>query len=103
MRIVTLDAVAHRRRMNRTLDAGEIFVGMAGDTQRLRGRSDQLDAGDVFVDANLVAACASHRDCGMDELPLSLVRVTLSAFGRVGILIERYRMDPGERYAGPGK
>jgi hypothetical protein len=29
--------------------------------------------------------------------------VTLSAFGRVGILIERYRMDPGERYAGPGK
>ena len=55
MGVVALDAVANRWRMNRTLQRGSVFIGMAGDAKRLRGGGRQLDASNVFVDANLVA------------------------------------------------
>jgi hypothetical protein len=39
MRVVTLDAVAHRRRMHCPFRLGGVFVGVAGQAQRLRSRS----------------------------------------------------------------
>ena len=55
MRVVALDAVANRWRMDRTLQRGSVFIGMAGDAERLRRGGRQLDTGNVFVDANFVA------------------------------------------------
>ena len=54
MRIVTLQTVPYCRAVNRTLDVGSVLFGMAGDAKSGRGGRDQLDAGDVLCDANLM-------------------------------------------------
>ena len=62
VRIVALDAVANGRGMHLSVNLSGILVGVAGDAQRLRRGGYQLYAGDVFVDANLVATRATHLD-----------------------------------------
>lgn len=95
VRIVTLDAIAHRRRMHSSFKCGRVFVRVATQAKRLRSRSDQFDASHVLVDPNFVTAQASGRDGGMNRLPFRLVLMALQAFGRVDILIERNRMLHG--------
>src|SRR5450755_808261 len=73
VRIVTLQTVANRRRMNRTLEVGGIFVGVAGQAERDRGGGDQLYSRDVFVDANLVASGTAHGDRRMHRLAFGVV------------------------------
>ena len=75
MRIVTLDAVAHGWRMNRSLDAGRVFFSVATQAQRLRSRCDQLDPRDVFVHADFVTAQTSSGDRGVHCLALGLFSV----------------------------
>ena len=56
VRIVTLEAVSYCWDVNRTLDVGSVLIGVAGDAKSGRCGRDQLDAGDVFGDANLMTA-----------------------------------------------
>jgi hypothetical protein len=72
VRIVAGEAVANRGRMHRPLDVGRFLVGVAGDAKRGRSGGDQLDARDVFVDADLMAAQAAHGHGGMNGLALGL-------------------------------
>ena len=62
VRVVALEAIAHRRRMDRAFEVGGVLVGVAGEAKRVRGGGDQLHAGDIFVHPDFVAACATGRD-----------------------------------------
>ncbi len=87
MWIMTFQAIAYRRRVNGALELGGIFVGMAGETEPVGSGSDQLNAGDILVDPNFMAAQAPHRDGGMDEFAFRFILVTFEALGRVDILL----------------
>src|SRR5208337_924757 len=89
MRVVALNAVAHRRRMYSPFQFGSVFVGVAGQTKSMGRGGDQLDAGDVPVDPDLVTAQAAHRNGGVDRLAFRLVVVALDALGGVSLRIER--------------
>src|SRR5664279_1529082 len=99
MRVVTLNAVAYRWRMNFSLEVGRILIGVAGEAKRLRRGGDQLYAGDILVDADLVATGTTSRDRRMDVFPFGFVRVTLGTLRRVGVLVERYGMDRSDEQA----
>lgn len=101
MRIVALDAVADRGRMNRAFERRSILICMTRNAERLRSGRDQLDARDVFVDPDLVAAQASHGDCGMDELALGLLLMTLKTFGGIDVLFQGHWVDGGVSAWGP--
>ena len=101
MRIVALDAVANRGRMDRAFERRGILIRVTSDAERLRSGRDQLDARDVFVDPNLVAAQASHGDCGMDELALGLLVMTLKTFGGIDVLFQGHWVDGGISAWGP--
>ena len=88
VRVVTLKAIAHSRRMDLAFEVGGILVGVAGDAQRLRRGGDQLDASDVFVDADLMTTGAAHGDGGVNILAFGLVFMALDALRRIGILVE---------------
>src|SRR5579862_6238843 len=92
MRIVTLDAVAHRRRMYRPFERGSVFIRVTTQAERLGSRSDQLDAGHIFIDPNFVAGQAAGRDRRMDRFALRLILVALETLGRIDILFKRDRM-----------
>src|ERR1700687_373974 len=62
VRVVTLDAVAHRWRMHRTFEGRGVFLRMASQAEGVRSRSDHLDAGHIFIDPNFVATQAARRD-----------------------------------------
>jgi len=79
MRIVALQAIANRRRMNGALDLGGILVGVAGETEPVGSGRDQLHAGHVLVHPNLVTTQAAHRDGGMDEFAFRLILVAFQA------------------------
>jgi hypothetical protein len=66
VRVVTLHAVAHGRRMNRTLYVVGILVRVAGQTEGMGSCRDQLYPGDIFRSANLVATGAAHGNRGMN-------------------------------------
>ena len=66
VRVVAGEAVANRRRMDCSLDLVGFFVGMAGDAKRIRRRGDQLDASDIFVDPDFVAAQAARAHRGVN-------------------------------------
>ena len=87
MRVVTLDAVSHSGRMHRPFNSGCIFVRVATEAQRLRSRSDELDAGYVFIDPNFVTAQASRGNGGVDRLTLRFVLMALQALLGVNILV----------------
>src|SRR5579862_7129937 len=88
VRVVALDAVAHRRRMHRPLNRGRIFFRVATEAERLRSRGDQLDSRYVLVDSDFMAAQTSRRDCRMNGLAFGLVFVAFKTFCRVDILVE---------------
>ena len=92
VRIVTLDAIAHGRRMHAAFEGGGVFVGMATEAKCLRSRSDELDASYIFVDPNFVAAQTSGGNGGVDGLALRFVIVALEAFFGVDVLLKRNRM-----------
>ncbi len=81
MWIVTLHAVANRRRVDFAFDVGGVVISVAGEAERLRRCGDELDAGDVFIDSNLVTTCASRRDRRVDVLSFGFIRVALCALG----------------------
>lgn len=87
MRVVTFDAVAYGGRMHGAFQRGRIFVGVAGDAQRLRSRSDELYASDVFVDPHFMAAQTARRDGGVDKLAFRLILVALEALGCIDVFI----------------
>ena len=94
-------AVARRRRMHCTFYVGCILVGVAGQTESIGSRRDQLYAGDIFIGTDLVATGAAHRDGRVDRLAFRLVLVAGNAGGRISFRIERHRMlnrvgRPGE-------
>ena len=103
VRVVALDAIAHRRRMDLALQVGSIVVGMAGQAQRLRRRGDQLDACHIFIHPDFVTTRAAHRNRGMGELTFGFVCVTLGALLWGSVFVERHRMDAGKSKARAGK
>jgi len=92
VRIVTLDAIANGRGMHLSVNLSGILVGVASDAERLRCGGYQLYAGDIFVDADLVAARAAHLNRRMDVGTFTFVFVALKALGGVGLGIERDRV-----------
>src|ERR1019366_2718637 len=95
MRVVTFDAVAYGRRMYGPFQRRHVFVGVAGDAECQRSRSDELYAGDIFVDPDFMAAQTAHRNGGMDGLAFRLVFVALEALGAIGLRIERNGVNGG--------
>ena len=81
VRIVALQAIPYRRFMDVPFDLGGVFVGVACEAKLVRGGGDQLYAGDVSIDPNLVAGQAAHRDGGVDGLAFCLVSVAFQALG----------------------
>lgn len=65
---------------------------MTTQAERLRRRSRQLDARDVFIHAHFVAAQASSCDSGVNRLAFGLVLVAGDALRRVDVLVERNRV-----------
>jgi hypothetical protein len=82
--------------MHGAFEGGGVFVGVAGEAERLRARSDELDVGDVFIDPNFVTAQTSRGNGGMDGLSFRLVLVALQALLGVDVLFERNWMLLGE-------
>jgi len=66
VRIVAGKAVADRGRMHGALDVRRCFVGMAGETKRGRRCGDELDARDIFIDADFMAAQTAGGHCGVN-------------------------------------
>ena len=95
VRIVAREAVANRGRMHRPLDVSRFLVRMAGDAKRSRRGGDQLDAGNVFIDPDLMAAQAAGGHGGMNGLAFRFVVVALQALGGIGVLVQRNRMNHG--------
>ena len=93
VRVVTFDAIAHGGRMNGPLDARGVFISMAGETKRLRRGSDELHAGYVFVDPDLMTGQAAGGDGRVDGFAFCLVFMALDTLGGVGIRLERNGMD----------
>ncbi len=93
MRIVALDAVANRWRMDGPFQRCSILIGVARDAERLGRRRDQFHAGDVFIGSDLMACEASHGDGGVDELAFRFILVALEALRRVDVLIEGNRVN----------
>ena len=97
VRIMALQAIADRRTMNCTFEIGSVFVGMAGEAQGRRRCSDQLDAGNVLVDPDLVA---THAACGhgrVNRFALLLIRMTFQTLCRICVLVERNRVGGRKR------
>lgn len=97
MRVMALDAVPDCGRMYGSLQISGVFVGMAGNTNRRRTGGDQLYAGNVLANPDLVTARATHCDGGVNELAFGFVFVALDAFGRIRVLVQGNWMD-GRHY-----
>lgn len=95
MRIVTGEAVAHRGRMDRSLDVRGGLVGMAGEAERGRRGGDELDAGHVLIHADLMATKTAGGHGGVHGLALGFVFVAFKALGGVRLGVERHGMDRG--------
>src|ERR1019366_4728529 len=95
-----LEAVAHRRGMDRAFEVGSVLVGVAGETERVGRRGDQLHARDVFRHPHFVATGTPHGNGGVHRFALGFVLVALNALGRVCVLVERYRMCGSAAEAG---
>jgi len=95
VRVMAFDAVADGGRMDRPFQRGRVLIGVAGDAERLRRRGRELYPGDVFIDSDLMAGQATHRDCGVDELSLRFILVAFQAFGRIDVLVQRNGVNGG--------
>ena len=92
VRIVARQAIAHSRRMHRSLDIRGLLVRMAGDAQRDRGRRDQFYPRHILVDPDLVAAQAASLHRRVHKLVLGLVVVALQALLGIRVFIQRNRV-----------
>lgn len=92
VRIVALDAVSHRRGVDRALNVGRFLVRVTGDANTNRRGSNQLDAGDVFIHPDLVAGCATHGDRGVDVCPFGFLFMALQTSAGIRFRIEWDRM-----------
>ena len=95
MGIVTGEAVANRRGVHCSLDIGRFFIRMAGEAKGNWSRGDQLDARDVSVDPNFMAARAAHGHGGVDGLALCFVVVAFKTFSGVHFGVQRDGMNRG--------
>jgi hypothetical protein len=95
MRIVAGQAIANRRLMDVSFNLSRVFVAVAGQAELGGSGRGELYAGDVLVDANLVAGGAAQGYGGMDGLSLGLILVTLNALGGVGVFFEGNRVNSG--------
>jgi hypothetical protein len=95
VRIMAGQTIPHRRRMNIALDLGGVFIAVARQAELVGCRGDELDASDVFVDPHFVARRASQGDRRVHRFALRLVLVALQALGRIGVLVERHRVNRG--------
>ena len=77
------------------LDAGSFLIVMTGEAERRRRSGDQLDARDVFVYADLMAAQTARGHGGVNGLAFGFVLVALQAFCRIGVLVQRNGMNCG--------
>jgi hypothetical protein len=68
---------------------------MAVQAQANGSRGDELDAGDVFIDANLMAGETAHGHGGVDGLALGLFRMALGTFGSINVLVQWNRVNCG--------
>ncbi len=92
---MTLQTVAHCRGMNLAFYIDGILVRVAGKTESVRSRCDQLDVGYVFYGADLMATRAAHSDRGMNRLALGLVFMAGDAGRGIGLRVERHWMFRG--------
>ena len=83
--------------MHVTLDLGGVFVGMAGEAKPERHSRDQLHAGDIFVDPDLMAGETACSHGGVHGFALVLVAMTFKALGLVRVLFERNRVNARKR------
>ena len=88
-------AVTDRGRMNFAFDLRRVFIGVAGQAEFVGSGRDQLDVGDVAIDADFVAGHAAHRHRRMYKLSLGFIFVAGEAGGGVGLGVERNRMLGG--------
>ncbi len=100
VRIVTLEAIADRRRMDRAFQVGSLLVGMAGQTKCVWSCGDQLHASDILVHSHFVATGAAGRDGRVHELALGFVLMTLDTLGGVSVLVQRHGMGGRAAQAG---
>lgn len=101
MWVVALHTVPHSRGMNRPFYVRGIFVGVAGEAERLGSGGDQLDSGDVFDSSNFMTAGAAHRDRGMHRLCFGFIFMAGQASRWIGLRIQGDRMLRGRCV--PGK
>lgn len=92
MRIMALYTIPDRRRMDRLASLYLLLV-VTAEAERLGGRRDQLDAGNVAAHPNFMTAQASRRDGRVDRLPFALIFVALEALGRIDVLLEGDRVS----------
>ena len=89
MRVVAFQAIARIGRVNRPRNRCRILVFVAGKAQRRGRRRDELDARNLFVNTNFMAAQAVDFSLGMGRLGARLLRVTGDAFRRIDAGIKR--------------
>lgn len=94
------EAIAHRGRMDGAFDVGRFFVVVTGEAKTRGSCSDELDAGDVFIDAHFVASQTTHRHGGVNVLAFGFIVMTLGALGSVSIFIEGNGMQGGGSCSG---
>jgi len=97
VRVMALDAIANRRRMNGSFEGRSIFVRMTGQAESLRCRGRELYARYVFVGANFVTRQTSSRDRRMHRFAFGLICVALKALGAIDFRIERHRVHASAR------
>lgn len=95
VRIMACKTIANRRRMNSSLYVARLLVSVACETKRVRSGGDELDAGDVFVDAHFVATHAAHCHSGVDGFAFPFLCMAFKALGGVCVFVERDRMNLG--------
>ena len=88
MWIMAFQAIAHRRLVHRSLYFRSVFVRMACQAQTVRCGGNQFYAGDVLINPDFVATCASGRNRGVYRFAFRLVGVALQALCRVSVLFQ---------------
>ncbi len=97
VRVMARQAIAHRRRMHRSLDIRSLLVRMATDAKRNGRRRDQLYPRHILGDPDLMAAQAPALHRRVNKLVFGLVVVALQALLGVGILVQRNRVHRRHR------
>ena len=92
MRIMAFQAIPDCRAVHRAFEVGCFLVRMAGEAKRVTSGCDQLYAGDIFVDPDLMATGAAHRHRRVDCLTFCFILVTSDAGRGIRVLVERHRM-----------